>query len=212
MLKINIDLEPIILQDINKYLIYVKREICNWKDLWIRKMDFYEYHISQYKMKYKKLYQTVNYYLGMCECAISILNIINNKEFDLYINHERIKRNITSYEFYNPLNMILDVKVRDICEYFKEQFFYMKNPFDEVIEYLNNTKLTNEEATLFIVRMLYPSYYFDLYDDIISKNTKESKIDIIVSKNKEYEHFLKEIYSYLKNIYDIPNIEWLIKT
>ena len=67
------------------------------------------------------------------------------------------------------------------------------------------------EAILFMARMLYPSYYFDLYDEIINKETKESKLLNIRNKICEYEELLKEIYSYLHLKYNIPEIEWLKK-
>ena len=107
--------------------------------------------------------------------------------------------------------MIIDVKVRDITEYFKQQFFYVKNPIIDVKNYIDYVKLSNDEATLFLARLLYPSYYFDIYDEIIQGNVSENKINIIIDKVSDYEEFIKEIYAYMKIKYQMPEIEWLMK-
>jgi len=62
--------------------------------------------------------------------------------------------------------MIKDIKVRDIAEFFKQQFFYIENPIINVKNYLDYMNITNDEAILFMARLLYPSYYFDIYDAI----------------------------------------------
>ena len=70
----------------------------------------------------------------------------------------------------------------------------------------------NEYIMLFS-RLLFPTYYFDVYDDIINNNLKEEKIISIINKNELYEQFLVIVYNYIvkeKNIFIEP-IEWLIK-
>ena len=72
-------------------------------------------------------------------------------------------------------------------------------------------KLTNDEAILFISRLLYPSYYFDIYDEIVQDKISDDKISIITNKVNDYEEFLSEVYEYIKLKYKIPEIEWIIK-
>ena len=134
------------------------------------------------------------------------------KNIPIYINHKRIKKDISTISFYNPLNLVLDVRVRDVCEYFKEQFFYSSNPINKVKEYLKFSHLSNEEAILFFSRILYPSYYFDIYDEIVNGNYGINKLKLIIEKNREFEHFIIDVYYFMRNIYDIPEIEWIIKT
>ena len=69
------------------------------------------------------------------------------------------------------------------------------------------------EYILLFSRLLFPTYYFDVYDDIINNNLKEEKIISIINKNELYEQFLVIVYNYIvkeKNIFIEP-IEWLIK-
>lgn len=211
LIKVYSKINKINYMDIANYNLVIGREKCRWVDLWINKIDYYEYQMDQFKKKYPYLYQTFNYYSGITETAIMLATTVKNNVFDIYIEHDRIYKNTTTLDFYNPLNMIKDVKIRDIAEYFKQQFFYVKNPIISVKDYLDYIKLSNDEAILFMSRLLYPSYYFDLYDEIIQNKIDEKKIKPIVNKVNDYEFFLEEIYSYLKIKYNIPEIEWLIK-
>lgn len=211
LIKVYSKINKINYMDIANYNLVIGREKCRWVDLWINKIDYYEYQMNQFKKKYPYLYQTFNYYSGITETAIMLATTVKNNVFDIYIEHDRIYKNTTTLDFYNPLNMIKDVKIRDIAEYFKQQFFYIKNPIISVKDYLDYIKLSNDEAILFMSRLLYPSYYFDLYDEIIQNKIDEKKIKTILNKVNDYEFFLEEIYSYLKIDYNMPEIEWLIK-
>ena len=65
---------------------------------------------------------------------------------------------------------------------------------------------------MFFSRLLYPSYYFDLCDNIIYNNINENTLSNIIVKNEEYEKFLSHILNYLKTKFQIPDIEWLKKS
>jgi len=196
--------------DIANNNILISKDKCRWQDLWIKKIDYYEYQINQFKKKYPHLYQTFSYYSGLTESAIMLANTVKDKVLDIYVEHNRISKNINTIDYYNPLNMIKDIKVRDIAEFFKQQFFYIENPIINVKNYLDYMNITNDEAILFMARLLYPSYYFDIYDEIIQDKIDENKINIITNKVDIYETFLKDVYAYLKLKYNIPEIEWLL--
>ncbi len=211
LIKIYCKIDKINYLDVANYNIMFGKNKCNWKELWINKIDYYEYQMNQFRKKYPMLYSSFEYYCGMTESAIMLVGMVDKKMFDKYIEHNRIYKNSSNLDFYNPLNMIIDVKVRDITEYFKQQFFYVKNPIIDVKNYIDYVKLSNDEATLFLARLLYPSYYFDIYDEIIQGNVSENKINIIIDKVSDYEEFIKEIYAYMKIKYQMPEIEWLMK-
>lgn len=211
LIKIHSNLNKINYMDIANYNIIVGKEKCRWPQLWINKIDYYEYQMNQFKKKYPYLYKTFSYYSGLTETSIMLANTVKNNILDIYIEHDRIYKNTSTLDFYNPINMIKDVKVRDITEYFKQQFFYVNNPIISVKNYLDYIKLSTDEAILFMSRLLYPSYYFDMYDEIIQNKIDEKKINSVVDKVNDYEIFLKDIYDYLKTKYNIPEIEWLTK-
>lgn len=190
----------------------------NWVKMWSDKIDYYEYQISQFGKKYPILCDSLSYYIGMGENAISYLknNYKMENDFDknsLVVSHKRINVVEGSFEFYNPLNYIIDSRVRDVSEYIKNRFFYQNLNFYEIRTYMDYASFDKNEYIMLFSRLLFPTYYFDVYDDIINNNLKEEKIISIINKNELYEQFLVIVYNYIvkeKNIFIEP-IEWLIK-
>ena len=188
----------------------------NWKKLWESKNDYIENQITEIGNKYPVIYNYLNYYIGLAENAIKyVSNTLDiNQDAELCVCHRRIKKNEHLLRLYNPLNFIYDFRVRDICEYVKSVFFEDEAlAFDLIINYFNNTNLNYKEALLFYGRLLYPSYFFDLYDDIINGASKEKEIEHIIVKSTSYETFLKNVYLYLSNMYEtsFPSIDWIMK-
>lgn len=200
--RVNINLDDIQNYDINTY---IKGKI-NWKDLWKEKIDYYELQLEETGINYPLLKETFSYYVGLSESAINLLNYIDLNNVELYISHKRLEN---GYDLLNPLNIILDSKSRDIGEYIKKMFFEDKISENDIVERIKNIFFTNDEAILFLSRLIYPSYYFDMYEKIYNKNDTEENLKKITKKNTEYEVFLKKIYMYLKQKYDMPQIEFL---
>ena len=178
----------------------------NWYTLWTNKIDYFEYQINQIGKKYPIIRESFNYYIGLAETAISLIKSINNESMYLSLSHKRINN---AFDLYNPLNLIIDVRIRDICEYFKFCFFENKNIFKELEVFLNYNKMSYNESIYFLARMLFPTYYFDLYEKIIANEVKEEEIKKIISKVDKYEKLLKYIYLNFKN--NNLYIEWLEK-
>lgn len=183
----------------------------NWRELWMEKVDYFEYQVSNFKKKFPLIRETSSYYIGLAENGIQMLLETTNS-YDYCISHYRIKNNYTLFDLYNPLEFIVDSKIRDIAEYCKEQFFYKDVLIDDVIYYIDNNILDRNQSILFFSRLLYPSYYFDLCDDIIYNNINENSLSSIITKSGKYEQFLSKINHYLYTRYQIPEIEWLKKS
>ena len=185
----------------------------DWVNLWCEKIDYYEYQINQLGKEYPILCDSLSYFIGLGENAISYLvnNIKENKK-TLTVSHKRINDN--SFDFYNPLNFIIDDRVRDVSEYIKKSFFNNTFNINELKSYLNYNNFNNEEYICFFSRLLFPTYYFDIYDEIINTKSDENKIIPILEKTTQYEEFLVYIYKYI--IYEkkvqIEPIEWLLKS
>ena len=185
------------------------QENLNWKKLWEDKIDYYEYQMSQVAFRYPKLKSSFNYYVGLTESAISLLNYVNKENINYFINHKRIKYKEKLNEFLNPIDVVIDSRSRDISEYIKSNYINDNINIDDVYSIIEYSNFNNSEAILFLSRLIYPSYYFDLYDKVIQEKLGEDKIENITKKNTQYEVFLKNIYKFLKKRYLIPNIEWL---
>lgn len=178
----------------------------DWAFLWSEKIDYIEYQLDHFANQYPLIHDSIYYYIGMAENAILYFKMLNNQDTPLYIVHRRNKKR----DLYNPVELVIDYKVRDITEYLKDSFFYHKKTINEIKNYLKSINLNHQDYLLLYVRMLYPSYYFDIYEKIINEGIQEEKLKIILDKTSSYEELLYEIYLFLK-----PNnalgINWINK-
>lgn len=209
--KINFD--NIMYYQLTTSLLHLENltNVKSWRELWIERVDYFEYLIANYKNKFPLIRKTASYYIGLAENGIQLLlNVKNNSDY--CITHYRIKNNYTLFDFYNPLEFIVDSKTRDIAEYCKEHFFHNNLDINDVLKYIDKNLYNNIDCIMFFSRLLYPSYYFDLCDNIIYNNINENTLSNIIVKNEEYEKFLSHILNYLKTKFQIPDIEWLKKS
>jgi hypothetical protein len=210
LLKLNTPYKKIDIKDINdfNYPIYQRNDSINrWISLWSSHIDYIEYQMHELSNKYPILYKYVYYYIGLTETAIELLKTFTNNTYE-YIEHKRININMTMVDLYNPVNLMLDSRVRDMAEYYKSVIFSTDNdPLNEILESIKY--YSESELILFLIRMLYPTYFFDAYDQIIGFNKDEDIIYNIVEKSDKYEVILKELYNAIKKATHIENIEWL---
>lgn len=219
--KININInKPITLGEINylsSKVISTNSKITyhSWQDLWSIKMDYLEKVINENGKKYPIIVDSFNYFVGMAENAISYYNNLSNKEVDnnsLVISHRIININDTVYAIYDPVNIIIDHKARDIAEYIKYSFFSDNtNIFKELNVYFKYNYYTKDDVVMLLARVLYPSFYFNMYEDIMINSKEEKIITNITSKLDKYELYLARVFKYFNNFYNLPVPEWLNK-
>jgi len=190
----------------------------NWGYLWMNKIDYLEYFIEQNYKKYPVIVDSFNYFVGMAENAISYINyIIKNVSADNsdigVISHDIMSLDSTIYSLYNPMNIIIDHKSRDVAEYIKLSFFNDNfNIIEQLDEYFNYNYYSFYGISLLVARILYPSFYFDLCDNIINNKVNEAEILKIISRIDDYENYLRDIFIYLKKYYyNIKSVDWIEK-
>ena len=185
----------------------------NWGSLWEKKIDYLENLINENGKKYPLIVDSFNYFVGMAENAISYYNMIEiNNGYQYVISHKEIKFNDTLEDLYNPLNIIFDYRVRDVAEYIKRAFFINNRLiYEELKLFLKDAMLTTFEAKLLIARLLFPSFYFEMYNDILLDNAEEKILIEIIAKIDEYEIYLGNIIGFIAYYYKIEEIEWLKK-
>ena len=188
----------------------------NWSKLWEAKVDYFEYQIIHIARKYKMLYKTLDYYIGLAENAISYVKEIEHQAngnifAPTTISHKRVNTNYTLFDLYNPINFVVDYKIRDISEYIKMSFFENKNIWKEIKYIFSTYQFSQYSLKLLYARLLYPSYYFDIYDEIIEKDLDEKIIFNIIEKSEEYEDFLYKMYNFINYYVSIPQIKWITK-
>lgn len=214
LLKVNIKNRTIEYEDVvtfsRNYLIYKSNYLVNdWIELWKTKTDYIEYQVSQLGIKYPLISKSVSYYIGLSETAISYLK--NHKiDKEIYsISHRRLKCNSTLFDLYNPVNFIIDLPIRDVCEYLKDAYFERNV---DVLKKIVDLNLNLQDSILLFCRMIFPTYYFDAIESCIDGDMEEKEILKYINRVNDFEMILCEIMSYLKKVYNVESIEWLIKT
>ena len=220
MLKVEQDNQEIDLIDIMKFqnsLILTKEQSKlyrnDWANLWSEKVDYFEYQISEIGKDKELILNSFSYYIGLAENAISYVNNImsSNNMYILTLSHKRIFTPNYALNFYNPLSFIFDLQVRDIAEYLKSAFFNNENSLKELEYYLNHKKLSDYEYKMLYARLLYPSYYFDIYERIMDNKVEEKELLKIISKVDDYEIFLKQSYLLINRYTQLEGIDWIMK-
>lgn len=193
--------------------LYTDKLNVNWGELWSNKIDYLENLINENGKKYPLIVDSFNYFVGLAENAISYFNSISIEDnYKYVISHKSIKFDDTVDVLYNPLNITFDYRVRDVAEYIKNSFFNNNyNIFNELFIYLRNSYLSLTEVKLLISRLMYPSFYFDMYEDILIDNKEETIILNIISRLDKYEYYLSQIIDFFRFNYNIEEIEWLKK-
>lgn len=188
----------------------------NWGELWSKKIDYFEYQIKELGRDKTIVLDSFSYYIGLAENAICYVNKINKVigigEYDnITLSHRRIFYPNISLNYLNPLSFVFDLEVRDIAEFLKIEFFNDEDSLLDLQTYLRMKKLTPYGYHMLYARLLYPSYYFDIYEDIMNNNQDEEKLLKVISKVDEYELFLKNAYTEINRYTHLEHIDWLIK-
>lgn len=187
----------------------------NWTKLWENRNDYLEYQINQMGKKYPILVESFNYFIGLSENAISYINHtiqeLKPTPFDeKVLSHRKINNTIES--LYNPLNLIIDYKVRDLAEYIKLSFFNQNpNIFLELKQYLSQNYISEFGMRLLFGRVLYPSFYFEMYENAIISKEEEKSLLNLISQINSYEEYLKNIFFFLRQYYNIPEVHWITR-
>lgn len=186
----------------------------NWAYLWSKKIDYFEYQIKELGKDKSIILDSFSYYIGLAENAISYVNKTNRlytNDGNITLSHRRIFNPNIVLNYYNPLSFIFDLEVRDIAEYIKSNYSNLEEAYLDLEEYLKIKKLSVYEYHMLYARLLYPSFYFDIYEDIMNNNTKEEIILPIIDRIDLYEEFLNKAYLEISKYAPIEQIEWLIK-
>lgn len=188
----------------------------NWGTLWSEKIDYFEYQVRELSIEKDVVKNSFSYYVGMAENAISYVNNTNMKyggdAYRIVLSHRRVFYPNYKLNYLNPLSFVFDLEVRDIAEYLKAMFFKKDISFclDELSSYLKIRHLSLYEYQMLYARLLYPTYYFDVYESVMNKNGDEEQLVNIIKKCDSCEEFLKKAYLEISKYAKIDKIEWII--
>lgn len=187
----------------------------DWGTLWGERLDYYEVQIRELGIKYQTVLNSFGMFSGLAENAILYFNMTLEKfgylKKEVGIVHNRVKYPCYLIDYYNPLNYVIDYNVRDISEYIKS--YVISDDFDvnNVIALISRMNLNDLMFNLLYARLLYPTFYFDVFDKIILEDGKDNDIVFVLNKLNNYLEMLKSVYNGFNSKYDMFRIEWLNK-
>ena len=195
----------------NKKLILNTSDLVPWDILWSKKIDIFENEISEFNIDYPLIQESFDYYVGLAENAISyfvdIKETENMNETSISLSHKRLNKEVLSGLINNPINFTFDYEIRDIALYIQSKFFDDVLDFEEVVDTLKILNKVN--LRLLYCRLLYPVYYFDQVKLILEEDIDEKTLLKYITKAKEYEILLIDIFNIISKKYNLEKIEWL---
>lgn len=178
----------------------------NWETLWESKINYLVSHFNNNKIDNKKYNILFNYYVSIADTSLLYLSRLKRKNsyfnYSVSFVHRRIDSSNSKLFFYNPLNFIIDIKIRDISEYIKSLFYSDKDYLGELEYFFKTHKLDTYLASMLYARIVYPSIFFDSYE----QNKIDIKKFIDFDKHKD---FIKKIYDVISSYIYIDKIDYL---
>ena len=169
--------------DYNKYYSFV----------WLHKKNYFENF-------YKDKDYVVEYISGLSRNAIEYSKSVNYKNITFGFSFDRILKDISLINFWDPTIVKIGPVVNGIAEYIKTLYFEYNYYID--INLLFEFGFSYDDYILLISRLLFPTYLYDSYGN--------SNCEIFISKSIDYLKYVYRIIMQIKNRYNnVPMIDWL---
>lgn len=175
---------------------------------WKNEVDNIENKIIEYNKEYKIVQNSINYYIGIAENAIELLNDYENiiKEHNDSIGHRVSYKLFDNNSLLDPFTFIRINRMYDVSNYIKYMFLKNKLDYNEVESFFLNA---NEYEKIFLFcNLLYPSVYFNLLNGILNDSENELKIEELITKRKKYIKLLSFCKKIVKTNKNAQLINW----
>lgn len=188
--------------------------ISNLSTLWEEKLNLIEEKCVPYlkidDFTYPIILKETIFAIGLCSNAIEYLTDMKedygNEVKNLCYAHKRLY-DLTSFDLFNPFNIVIDSPTRDLAFLYKEKTINL----NELISIIDYYKLDQMEISLLMARALFPTATFDILEDYFALK-KDIKLSIVKKhkKTKREVNLLVELHKRLVEKYKIRPIEWLL--
>lgn len=159
------------------------------------------------------LYEYSQFAIGLAINALQYLSDMkidfNKKHYLTTLTHRRIKK-MDKFELFNPFNLIVDHSSRDLAELYKNNLI----DFDTLFLICQSYSYNVDEYEYLIARLLFPTFIFDVIEDIATDNTMydyQREIYYAISRQNEQLDKLKYFYKRISQLMLIRPIDWLNK-
>ena len=146
----------------------------SWYQEWIQKSDSILSLYPSIQGKYSLLDESLPYYMGLLDLSIYC---------------------VKDYSY-----LVGNVKEKEFAETIKSLFWSSYRKYD-IREVIQSNKYYCYD--LVIARLLYPNYFFQLFDDIVKNKKDSSCLDSVIQRADEYEQFLKIIIEEVRSFYPL---------
>ena len=170
----------------------------DWQKNWLKKSDYIVSFYASIKGQYSLIDESINYYLGLLDFCVYLLNDYRGYNDYGFIQHTRFVLD----DYFNPTSFKIDIKERDFANYLKYLFFSGSYNDVDISKMIFLGKDIFNFDLLFI-RLLFPDYYFDVFDDILLKKKKISALCAIISRQDAYLKYIKKIRDEIEKVYPI---------
>ena len=182
-------------------------ENVNIIDKWSKTIDDLENELVDYNEEYQLIQNSIDYFIGMGENAISLLNNHKDKIVNDSIGHMINYKVFNKCILNNPFNFIKINKMYDIANYIKYKLLTNRIDYDEIDIIINNN--SDIENIYLFSCMMFPNIYFDLVNNIIKENETEETLNKIINIIKDHRILLINMQNSMKNVKDVKLITWL---
>ena len=182
-------------------------ENVNIIDKWSKTIDDLESQLVDYNEEYQLIQNSIDYFIGMGENAISLLNNHKDKIVNDSIGHLINYKVFNKCILNNPFNFIKINKMYDIANYIKYKLLTNRIDYDEIDIIINNN--SDIENIYLFSCMMFPNIYFDLVNNIIKENETEETLNKIINIIKDHRILLINMQNSMKNVKDVKLITWL---
>lgn len=195
----------------NNLLLLKNNNVVPYDALWGKKIDMFESEMADLNIDYPIIQESFDYYVGLAENALSyyvdIKETENMNDAKVSLGHKRLNKYVLSGLINNPINFTFDYEIRDTALYIETKFFDGVLDFEEVVDALK--KFNRLDLRLLFSRLLYPMYYFDQVKLILEEDVDEKTLMKFISKSRDYEMLLFDVFNVINKKYNIPKVEWL---
>ena len=172
----------------------------NWKELWVKKKEYYSQIIEQSHQD-EQAQILYDYYNTMAETAISYLPNVEQINKRQIITHRIFKQS----ELYKQLNLIVDIEERELAEKIRESILNKSIELNKLNDFFVSFS-KNINLELVYARLLFPNYY---YDGLLKSSIDNTAFNILIGDMTFYEAKLKELYKIFNKVQNIKKVDWL---
>lgn len=151
--------------------------------LWINKIDYLESLLFS-GMDNALVAYSFDYFMGIAELLLMFYKD-NRSDSGNYLVH-RLFNNLSTIDFYNPLNIIVGDKYKDIAFFIK-----ITNNWELLAKVLDS--ISYRDKVVLFVRMTFPFEYFRLIYKYVNNGTVDDELIKIVDSIQQYEEYLLKI-------------------